>query len=281
MSSSLHSVTADDGIELQYEAVGSGPPMVMLHGGLAGRGAFSRQRKTLSEHYQLILPSARGNDGTDPTLPADYGFDTSELRDLLTVMDAAGVERTHVVGHSSGGALAFELARRHADRIDRLVLIEPSLIGLLPDDRRQSLIRTLTNFAELGESDGPMACLRASLAAAGGSAWAALDEKTREDKIAPLETMSVITAPHWRALMALDVEPADLADFHGSTLLIYAETGAEFFDFEPLIAECWRRERPDLELITVADAGHNVHRDQPDIVNAAILRFVGDGSAAR
>ena len=80
--------------------------------------------------------------------------------------------------------------------------------------------------------------------------------------------------------MAMAVEPADLADFHASTLLIYAEVGAEIFDFEPLIAECWRRERPDLELITVAGAGHNVHRDQPDVVNAAILRFLGDGSVA-
>jgi len=279
MSSDIRSVTASDGIELQYEVVGAGPPLVMLHGGLVGRGAFSRQRKALSQHYSLILPSARGNDGTDPTLPEDYGFDTSELRDLLTVMDAAEIERAHVVGHSSGGALAFELARRHAHRVDRLVLIEPSLIGLLPEGRRQMLIDTLEGFVYLDEREGPMACLRASLVAVGGKAWAALDDETIDAKIAPLAGMSTILAPHWRGLMAMKVAPADLAGVPRSTLLIYAETGVEYFDFEPLIAECWRRERPDLELITVADAGHNVHRDQPDIVNEAILRFVGHQAA--
>ena len=196
MSSFLRSVTASDGIELQYEVVGVGPPMVMLHGGLAGRGAFSRQREALSQHYQLILPSARGTDGTDPTLPEDYGFDTSELRDLLTVMDAQGINRAHVVGHSSGGALAFELARHHADRLDRLILIEPTLIGLLPEEWRQALIQTLTGFVDLDQRDGPMACLRASLSATGGKAWAALDEETREAKIAPLSGMSTIMAPH-------------------------------------------------------------------------------------
>ena len=277
MPTDLRSVTESDGIDLQYEVEGAGPPLIMLHGGLMGRGAFSRQRKPLGEHCNLILPSARGNDGTDPTLPGDYGFQTSELRDLLAVMDAEEIERAHVVGHSSGGALAFELARQHADRVDRLVLIEPSLIGLLPDGPRQELIDTLTGFVELDEREGPMACLRASFATLGGKAWAALDEETVEARLAPLAGVSKILGPHWKGLTELNVEPADLSTIQNPTLLIYAETGTEFFEFQPLIADCWRRERPDLELILVADAGHNVHRDQPDTVNAAILRFIDDG----
>lgn len=280
MTGELRSVSASDGVELQYEVLGDGPPLVMLHGGLAGRATYSRQREVLSQHYQLILPSARGNDGTDPALPEDYGFETSELRDLLTVMNAEELEKVHIVGHSSGGALAFELIRCHSNRVDRVVLIEPSLIRLLPDDPRRALVDKLTGFVETGEKDGPMACLRASLVAVNGQAWAALDAKTIDERIAPLSGVSTIMAPHWRALMAINVEPMDLAAINCPILLIYAKTGAEFFAFEPSIAECWRRERPDLELITVADAGHNVHRDQPDIVNAAIIRFIGENSAA-
>lgn len=276
MPDTIRSVTAADGVELHYEVEGAGgQPLVMLHGGLAGRGAFSRQREALSQHFRLILPSARGNDGSDPTLPEDYGFETSELRDLLTVMDAEGLASAHVVGHSSGGALAFELARRHPERIDRLVLIEPSLIGLVPDGHRQTLYDTLTGLIEQDETEGPMACVRASLAAVGGKAWEALDEDRIEAMIAPLAGVSPTMAPHWKALMAIQVEPADLASIQSPTLLIYAETATEFFAFEPMIADCWRRERPDLELITVAEAGHNVHRDQPDIVNGAIVRFIG------
>ncbi len=74
--------------------------------------------------------------------------------------------------------------------------------------------------------------------------------------------------------MNIDVTPADLAGFHDATLLIYAGESSGFFEIEPIIAECWRRERPDLELITVPGAGHNVHRDQPEAVNAAILGFL-------
>ena len=64
----VRSVTASDDVKLQYETVGVGPPLVLLHGGFAGRFTFSRQR-TLAERYRLIIPSTRGHDGTDSTLP--------------------------------------------------------------------------------------------------------------------------------------------------------------------------------------------------------------------
>ena len=196
MSGETRAVAAGDGIELHYEVLGDGPPVVMLHGGLAGRRAFSHQREALSARHRLILPSARGNDGSDPTLPADYGFASSELRDVVRVMDAEGVERAHVVGHSSGGALAFELARRHPGRLDRLVLIEPTLIGLLPDEPRRTTVDTLTGFIEAGEREGPMACVRASLAGVGGAAWAAFEPEVREARLAGYQPMATTMGPH-------------------------------------------------------------------------------------
>ena len=55
----VRSVTASDDVKLQYETVGvsvPAPPLVLLHGGFAGRFTFSRQR-TLAERYRLIIPS--------------------------------------------------------------------------------------------------------------------------------------------------------------------------------------------------------------------------------
>jgi pimeloyl-ACP methyl ester carboxylesterase len=240
-----------------------------------GRGAFTRQHDALGARYRLIGPSARGNDGTDPTLPPDYGFSTSELRDVLAVMDAEGVDKAHVVGHSSGGALAFELTRRHPERVSRLVLIEPSLIGLLPPERQSWVRGQISDKVEIHHRDGPMACVAASLAMVGGSAWASLDESARQQRLTPMESMSPILGPHWSGLLAIEVSPEDLASFHDDTMLIYAHEGSEFFEFEPDIAACWERERPDLKLLRVEGAGHNVHLDVPNVVNAAILEFLG------
>ncbi len=278
MDSETRSVVADDGVELVYDVLGAGPSLVLLHGGLVGRGAFSRQHEALGAHYRLIVPSARGNDGTDATLPADYGFTTSELRDLLSVLDAEGVERTHILGHSSGGALAFEFARLHPARLDRLVLIEPSLIGLLPEPAQSECRAVLAGFVAAEASGGPMACLRHTFETVAGSAWQALDPETRDARLGRMASMAPIVAPHWQALLEAEVSPADLAEVRDETLLIYAAQATEFFAFEPLIADCWARERPDLKLLRVPDAGHNVHRDQPGVVNDAVLAFLGTAS---
>ena len=60
----IRSVRAADGAKLEYEIVGDGPPLVMLHGFLANRFAFSRQRAELAAQYRLILIGFRGSAGS-------------------------------------------------------------------------------------------------------------------------------------------------------------------------------------------------------------------------
>ena len=103
-------ITALDGVQLEYEVLGDGEPIVILHGVCDSRGAVSCHRG-LSGWYRLILPSFRSHDNSGKGLPTDYGIATSELRDLCSVLDAEGVQRCHLLGHSSGGAVAFAFAR--------------------------------------------------------------------------------------------------------------------------------------------------------------------------
>jgi pimeloyl-ACP methyl ester carboxylesterase len=57
------SVSASDGVQIEYEVLGTGAPLLLVHGGFAGRSTFSRQR-VLADHHRLIIPSSRGHDGT-------------------------------------------------------------------------------------------------------------------------------------------------------------------------------------------------------------------------
>jgi len=109
-------VVAADGTKIEYEVLGSGPPLVLLHGGFAGRSTYSRQR-SLAARYRLILLSSRGHDGTEGTLSTEFGFDKTEVEDTCAVLDAA-----------------FSRARRFPERVDKLVLIEPWSGSLLPQN---------------------------------------------------------------------------------------------------------------------------------------------------
>jgi len=267
----IRKAVGGDGVELLYEVLGAGPPVVMLHGGLVGRKAFSRQREALAAKYTLILPSSRGHDGSDPALPPDYGFETSEFRDLGAVMDAEGLDRAHVIGHSSGGCTAFAFARDCPERVDRLVLIEPSLMKLLPEAEFEKLSADINRIIAAGEQHGGLAALRVFLDDQGGDRWHALDEATKAKRVDAMAPMSFFMVPHWRILMSFKVTPGDLKTLQAATMLFY---GTKSFDWEQHVATVWQNTRPDLPLITVEGAGHNVHHDCPEVVNPAILEFL-------
>jgi 4,5:9,10-diseco-3-hydroxy-5,9,17-trioxoandrosta-1(10),2-diene-4-oate hydrolase len=110
---------------------GSGPTVVMLHGGgpgASGVSNYSRNIDALAEHFRVIVPdmpgygrSAKGVDHDDP-----FGYLADMIRGLL---DALDIDTAHLIGNSYGGAAALRLALDTPDRVERLVLMGPGGIG--------------------------------------------------------------------------------------------------------------------------------------------------------
>jgi len=270
----VRTLLARDGARLEYEVLGEGPPLVMLHGILAGRRTFSRVRDGLARRRRVFLLSARGHDGSESRLPAEYGVGTSDVDDLSVLLEAEGLGRVDLLGHSSGGATALVFACRYPQRVKRLVLIEPSVLALLPREVRDVVVAGSLAVAAAGDADGPEAALRTALAFTGGDGWQALDPAAQGRRVQALAPAAAIVGPHFRGLCALEVSDADVVGLRVPALLLYGESS---FPFEGDIADRFRALRPDLRVMTVAGAGHNVHRDQADLVNAEVAAFLGDG----
>jgi pimeloyl-ACP methyl ester carboxylesterase len=267
----LRDIRAQDGARLEYEVLGEGPPLVLLHGYFAGRRAFARQRAALGTRFRLVLPSARGHEGSDATLPFAYGAGTSDVDDVAAVLDAEGITRTDLIAHSSGGATALVFALRHGSRVRRLVLIEPTLLPLVPPAEADAAMAGIAQAISAEATTGPLACMRAILAVLGAAAWARLDAAAQDARVAALAALAPLTAPHFRSLMALPVRKADLAGFAAPARFVY---GAASYPFEQAIARVIAATRPDLAPTTLPGAGHNVHRDQADAFNALTLEFL-------
>jgi aminoacrylate hydrolase len=106
--------------ELAVEIEGEGQP-VLLIAGLGGRLAFwRRQRSVFAEHYRVILHDHRGT-GASTRSEIDYSVEQMS-RDVLALMDALGVDRAHLVGHSTGGAICQTIALEYPERADKIVL---------------------------------------------------------------------------------------------------------------------------------------------------------------
>lgn len=267
----IRSIQATDGARLEYEVFGCGPPLVMLHGILAARASFSRQRAELAGHHRLIMVSARGHDGSDDRLPENYGAGLSGVDDLIAVLDAERLDRVSLFGHSAGGITAFVFACRYPERVDRLVLIEPTLLSILPLADRAPVMAAHETIANAAETGGPEAAVQALMTSVGGDAWTNLDAETQTRRLRALAQSAPMVGPHARALLKLMVTEADVRGLRPPALLLHGTLSASF---EGIIADTFHTLRPDLPVISIEGAGHNVHRDRADVVNPLLLSFL-------
>jgi pimeloyl-ACP methyl ester carboxylesterase len=120
-------MVSDAGAELTasniyYEHAGAGPAVTMLHSGVCDSRMWDPQWGPLAESFTVVRLDMRGFGRT----PLERGSYT-DAADVASVLDALGIQRTHVVGSSFGGRVALEFATYYPERVDRLVLLCPAL----------------------------------------------------------------------------------------------------------------------------------------------------------
>lgn len=97
------------GARLHYEDVGTGQPVVAIHGFLGtARSHLGGVIDWLSQDWRVIAPTLRGYGQSLPK-PRDFPFDflRRDARDVLALMDALAIERAHLLGYSDGGEVAL------------------------------------------------------------------------------------------------------------------------------------------------------------------------------
>lgn len=136
--STRRSATSKDGTKIAYDMTGTGPFLLMLHGGgQAARSWADRDYVTkLKERFTLVTPDQRGaGESGKPTAADAYVLDRL-LEDVVAVADAAGAKRFHVWGFGHGATIARYLAARN-DRVISAVLVAsefgPALSGVVKD----------------------------------------------------------------------------------------------------------------------------------------------------
>lgn len=113
------------GVATNYHDVGSGEPVVLIHGSGPGVSAYANWRLTLpalAERFRAIAPDMLGFGYTERKPGARYDID-AWVEHAVGLFDALEIERAHLVGNSFGGGLAATLAIRHPERVRRLVLM--------------------------------------------------------------------------------------------------------------------------------------------------------------
>jgi pimeloyl-ACP methyl ester carboxylesterase len=143
MDQDIRFCTAPDGVRIAYATSGTGPPLVKAANWLnhlqydwespIWRGLF----RELSRDHRLVRYDERGNGMSDREVE-DVSFE-AWVRDLETVVDAAGLDRFALLGISQGGAVSVTYAARHPERVSHLILLGAWARGWGRRESRQGL----------------------------------------------------------------------------------------------------------------------------------------------
>ncbi len=120
-----------NGIGIHYQTLGTVPDIVMIHG-LAANLAFWHLRiaHPLSSYYRVTTYDLRGHGYSD--MPTDGYTSANMARDLRGLMDHIGIERSNIIGHSFGGAVALHFALLFPERVKTLTLADARAPALQP-----------------------------------------------------------------------------------------------------------------------------------------------------
>jgi pimeloyl-ACP methyl ester carboxylesterase len=132
---------------VHVEQAGQGEPVVLLHGFGASTFSWRKLIPALSASHRVVAIDLNGFGYTErPKNLAAYTRE-GQVALVLGVMDALGIDRAHIAGHSYGGGLSLFLSTIHPERFRTLVLVDSSA-PTYPDDRRSRLAswRPLSNL---------------------------------------------------------------------------------------------------------------------------------------
>jgi non-heme chloroperoxidase len=258
------------GVRLHYVEQGdpAGEPLVFLHGWPDSWYSYRRVLSLLpSDRYHAYALDMRGFG--DSQAPHDgYSIDDFTA-DVVAFLDAVGLDRATVVGHSFGTFVARRLAETHPDRVARLVLIGSAVVAF--NDVTSEVLDIVRDLTDPVPEQFIREFQTSTIHHPVPDAF--FDGLIAESRKLP--------AHAWRAslegLLAFDDRDL-LAHIAAPTLLLWGEHDGLFAreDQHRLVAEI-----PDARLIVYPDTGHCANWERPDAVAADLQAFVASRVAGR
>ena len=257
-----------EGTDLAFDAVGDGPPVTLLHAGIADRTMWEPQTDALSNRYRCITYDLRGF-GESAMGTVEF----SRRDDAAAILDTAGVESSHLVGCSIGAGMALDFAIERPQRVDRLVLVGVTPAGF---DAADPILDQLMNDVAAAEKSGD------HHAAASIEVQAWVDGPNRPEGSAPKWLRE--KARQW-ILPTYDVQGWDLSrPLDPAAMERLSEVGAPTLvivgteDADVIIAGCEATAAgiPNADLVRIEGTAHLPNLEAAERFNRVLLEFLGD-----
>jgi pimeloyl-ACP methyl ester carboxylesterase len=249
-------------IDLYYEISGQGQPLLFIHGLGSSTRDWERQAAFFSRHYQVVTFDLRGHGKSDKP-PGPYSVqlfaaDTAEL------IESLAIGKTHVVGLSMGGMIAFQLALKTPDLVSSMVIVNsgPEFIVRTLKERlglfQRFLVVRLLGVRQMGKVLARRVLPKpehSNLRRIFIERWAENNKRSYLDSL--------------RAMVGWSVT-RHLSSITCPVLVVSADQ-----DYTPVsYKEAYTERMARAELVVIPDSRHLTPVDQPDHFNEALLAFL-------
>jgi pimeloyl-ACP methyl ester carboxylesterase len=268
----MTTILARDGVWLHFEEAGAGPPVVFVHEFAGNHRQWEPQIRYLSRAHRCVAFASRGYPPSDvPTSPDAYSQDLARS-DVIAVLDALGIDKAHIVGHSMGAYTAIHVGLHHPDRCLSVSALGCGW-GSKPEERDEAA-RSCDSIAELFETESA-----ASAAAKYARFPMRLTFEAKDPRgFAEFESMLAQHSSQGSALTMRNLQKkrptlwdlkAKLEAFALPLLVLVGDEDHPCLDGSLFL----KRTVPQAALVVVPRAGHTITLEEPDAVNAALANL--------
>jgi len=236
------------GVKTWVDSWGSGPPLVLLHGGFSSNAHWAPHAPVLAEAFEVFAPERRGHGHTpDVEGPITYAL---MAQDTIAFLESVVGGPAHLVGWSDGGNVALMVATQRPDLVRKLVAISANfdVSGTVPEmlEGAASMTADGSEFAFPRSEYG-------SISPDGPEHWPVVFDKLKR---------MVLSEP--------TIDPKELHRITAPTLVVAADD--DLVRLEHTI-ELYRSV-PDAQLAIVPGASHMVVLEKPDVITGLVLDFL-------
>lgn len=250
-----------------HECANAQAASVLLSAGLGGTsGYWAPQIDALRQHFHVITYDQRGTGRNPGSLPDDYSI-AAMADDVVDVLDAAGVDSCHFIGHAFGGLVGLELARRAPARLGRMVLVNAW------DKVDSHSLRCFAARVALLEKAGVEAYVRAQPIFLYPAAWLSANAER-------IERDDAHGVAHFQGAGNLLKRLGALKAFDATPWLASLSTPALVTATRDDVLVPWTASRrladglPGAEFWLMAEGGHGFSAVEPDTFNDKIIAYL-------
>lgn len=270
----------EDGLNLYYEEVGNGQAIVFVHEFAGDHTSWEPQMRHFGKTHRCLAFAARGFTPSD--VPGEGAFYTQDKAadDILAVMDAAGIEKAHVVGLSMGALATLHFGLRHAQRARSLFLggcgYGSDLQQLQAFRDRSELTGEVLQILGM-EAFAPVYC-----AGVGRVQFQNKDPVGHRAFMAALAAHDTLGSSLTQRFLqggrpSIYTLEDDLARLDVPAMVAFGDE--DFPCFEP--GFFLKRTIPSAALAVIPNSGHSINQEEPDGFNRLLERFLFQVEAGR